>query len=332
MFERPQHELPLGTERGAKELRIEVLKTAQGLSTAIGLDRTRPVARALGRVASQAWTLNGGDADVAGGWDAFADAVFRWDAQVQDALVVQANQAAGYQLGRGLAETYWQLYPVRPADEMGSWASSLGSDRNRTLQRLALRLSVYIGPPVLAAVTPPLDAWVALAGSEQRRNADGVLTDLYRQGLRWRDLVRGERQPDDLNQPNAKDVWSDLSVYRSVVVTLRWPLAAGRRRGRRGSAGRRRRGPGQRVAGHRLEHSDQHPGRARAHQRQPLCTRQGQPHLDHRQRPPEGSAQAGAARRGPVPPDPEKAVAAARPWSRRQLVKLGSGLQRLGQS
>ena len=223
-FGRTEHELPLGIERGADELRIEVLKTAQGLSSAIGLDQKRPVAKALGRVVSLAWTRSREDADIAGSWDALADAFFTWDARIQDALVVQANLAAAYQLGRGLAETYWELHLARPADQMGSWECVLGPDRDQTLQRLALRLSPYVGSAVLAAVTSPLSAWVELAADDKRRGDASVPTALYRQGLLWRDMVRGERQSDDLDQPSATDVWNDMSLYKHAALALRGPL------------------------------------------------------------------------------------------------------------
>ena len=64
-----------------------------------------------------------------------------------------------------------------------------------------------------------------LAADASRRAADGVVTLLYRQGLLWRDLIRGERQPSDLPQPRARDVWSDLKLYRSVLGALRVPIA-----------------------------------------------------------------------------------------------------------
>lgn len=226
-FSRPVHELPLSIERSPDEIRIEILKAVQGLTTLLGLKSYSGVTRALMEVTGAAYKLNQDEADVESGWPEIADKLYRLDAQIQDTLVIQGSQAAAYQLGRGLADTYWALYPNRRQEEMGSWSNVLGQERYDALIRQALRLSPEIGPLVLAAVGGPLEQWRQLASVASRRDADGVLEALYGQGLLWRDLIRGERQPGDLKQPGAKDVWSDLGLYKSVFVTLRAPILLG---------------------------------------------------------------------------------------------------------
>ena len=106
--------------------------------------------------------------------------------------MVRASQAAAYQLGRGLADTYWALYPERPQQQMGSWSNVLGAERCGALVRQALRLSLETGPLVLAATTGPLEQWRRLAGDDARRGGEGVIMALYQQGLLWRDLIRGD--------------------------------------------------------------------------------------------------------------------------------------------
>jgi hypothetical protein len=116
---------------------------------------------------------------------------------------------------------------------MGSWTFVLGDRRRQILQRLAARLSSYLTPPVVAAIEKSLADWTALAANPTRRAQDGVDVDLYRQGLMWRDLVRGERRPQDLvlnedvEAPSTADVWKDLHLYRDAFKSLWIPLAAG---------------------------------------------------------------------------------------------------------
>ncbi len=224
-FDRPVHELPLTIERSPDEVRIETLKAVQGLIGLLGLTDNTSLSSALTTVTEAACRLNKDRADVSADWPAFANKVYRLDAQLQDALVVRGSQAAAYQLGRGLADSYWTLYPERSQDKMGSWSNVLGPERSKALVRQALRLSPETGPLVLAATTGPLEQWRQLAGDDARREGTGVIMALYQQGLLWRDLIRGERQPSDLTQPQARHVWSDLRLYRSALGALRVPIA-----------------------------------------------------------------------------------------------------------
>jgi hypothetical protein len=223
-FDRPEHELPLSVERSPYEVRIEVIEVAEGLSGALNLDPTL-----LASVRDQLDKMNAHGADRDRVWPGLADAFFRWDAATQDALALRALQAAAYQLGRGLAETYWALYPDRPETQMGSWTFLFGSSRCGAIHRSAARLSSFLGPLVIAAIDGPLVAWASFATSDSRDD-DEALPLLYTQGLLWRDLIRGERLPQDLNNdpsvPTAKDqeLWRDLRLYWNAVDTLKWPL------------------------------------------------------------------------------------------------------------
>ena len=226
-FKRPTHELPLAIERSPDEVRIEILEAVGGLAALLGLESDTGVTQAIAQITEAAHELNQDGADIDARWQDIAERFYSLDAKLQDALVVRGSQAAAYQLGRGLADTYWALFTDRPQNEMGSWTNLLGPERYDTVLRQALRLSPEIGPLVLAAIGGPLDQWRQLALDSSRRSADGAVAALYRQGLLWRDLIRGERQPSDLKQPRAREVWGDLKLYRAVFATLRAPILLG---------------------------------------------------------------------------------------------------------
>lgn len=239
-FKREDFELPLTNERSQTEIRIELFEAAEDLSRALELDPHDEHGEAiLGQIEALLERMNQKNADLQQIWTGephttgVAYRFFKWDAQIQDSLILHATQAAAYQLGRGLAETYWALHPDRPANEMGSWEFVLGQQRRATLLRLAARLSAYMDPLVLAAIDGSLRAWSDLAASADRRGQPDVQVDLFRQGLLWRDLVRGERQPadllvnKDLDVPAGADIWKDLQLYRDAVRSLMWPLIGG---------------------------------------------------------------------------------------------------------
>jgi hypothetical protein len=258
-FQRSDHELPLSNERSLTEIRIELFDAATDLSRELKLapndSQGRPLLTQI-KPLLEAMEADNADRELIWKGDpnrtspakrffrtrkdepdrsCLAYCFFKWDAQNQDDLVLNATQAAAYQLGRGLAETYWALHPERPADEMGSWQSVLGPDRRETLLRLAGRLSAYFGPLVLAAIDGSLRAWSTLATSADptRRNEPEVQPALFRQCLLWRDLIRGERQPgdlltnEDLNAPETADAWKKLKLYKLAAESLKWPLITG---------------------------------------------------------------------------------------------------------
>lgn len=78
-------------------------------------------------------------------WADLAELMWQFDAHVQDRLAaLSESRAIGYQLGRGLADTYWAL---NPGQEHGSasWSFLLGERRCGELSRLTGRLAVYMG-------------------------------------------------------------------------------------------------------------------------------------------------------------------------------------------
>lgn len=226
--------LPLASERSPAELRIELTDTVEDLSTAVGLTDAEHVTRWTAvRVCLENVENAKDPQERATQWNGAAERFYKLDAHNQDTLVLHASCAAAYQLGRGLAETYWALDPDAQAGSMGSWEAVLGAERQKALSRLAARLSPYVGQEALAAVVGPLQSWTTLASDTKARSDEDVTSDLYRQGLLWRDLVRGEQAPSDLaltkpgSAPPPAGIWSDLKLYQNALVTLRVPLVIG---------------------------------------------------------------------------------------------------------
>jgi hypothetical protein len=229
VFVRNGHELPLASERSPAEIRRELIETVDYLCPTVSLtdERTTAIWDVL-KSSLEGFEAKGVDHDAL--WPSMAHRFYELDAHIQDTLVLQASQANGYQLGRGLADTYWALQPACAPNAMGSWEFLLGPDRCATLDRLAARLTSYIGSQVLAAIDGPLESWSELAANHDRRDKSAVQADLYHQGLLWRDLIRGERSTADLQPPGktktsaTAEAWKDLGLYRTAAVSLKAPL------------------------------------------------------------------------------------------------------------
>ena len=209
-------------------MRIEIVEAVEGLSKLLDLELKIGARDAIGVMRSVTERMeNTNKTERQNQWTAVARAFYKWDAEIQDALIVPATQAAAYQLGRALAETYWALDPERSDNEMGSWAFLFGDERQRTVARLLARLSAYLDPLAIAAINHSFQAWCTLAADQTQRNTNKTRPALYRQGLLWRDLARGERQPLDLAPLSGTAAWNSVCAYRQAVETLKGPLLAG---------------------------------------------------------------------------------------------------------
>jgi len=197
---RADNALPLAAERTPVEQRIELFMVVRGLSAALGLDFPDGPSKAA-RTDQLRLLLAGLDSQPADPalWDKLTEGFYVWDSAIQDDLVLRPRLAAAYQLGRGLAETYWVLDPAitEPGDPR-TWTELLGPRRIGLLKRLAGRLSDYLDPMIVAVVGHTLDAWATVAAEPAWREHPDARLELFRQGLVWRDLVRGERRPRDL--------------------------------------------------------------------------------------------------------------------------------------
>src|SRR5713226_6495314 len=100
--------LPLANERSWKEQRIEVIRAITALSDVLKLDFPVKGKVKADQLDPTFRTLDHRATDKKA-WNTLTYRFYRWDAQIQDALIMRPSEAAAYQLGRGLAETYWAL-------------------------------------------------------------------------------------------------------------------------------------------------------------------------------------------------------------------------------
>ncbi len=217
---RPDRELPLANERTVVEQRTELIVAVKGLSGMLGLDfpidgstRTEQLDPLLDAVSSRS----------TGAWERLTSYLYTWDSQIQCTLVMRPGQAAGYQLGRGLAETYWSLDPaVSDPDDARCWLFLLGQRRQATLKRYAARLVGYLDPLVLPAISVSLESWGEVADDERWRSQPDARKQLYAQGLLWRDLIRGERKAEDLDPVPISDLLQGVKLI-SKLWSAFWP-------------------------------------------------------------------------------------------------------------
>jgi hypothetical protein len=156
-------------------------------------------------------------------WERLTSYLYAWDSQIQCMLVMRPGQAAGYQLGRGLSETYWSLHPeVTDSNDARSWQFLLGPRRQTTLKRYVGRLVGYLDPLVLPAISVSLESWGEVANDERWRNQPDTRKELYVQGLLWRDLIRGERRAEDLDPVPVSDLFQGVQLIRKLWSAF-WP-------------------------------------------------------------------------------------------------------------
>jgi hypothetical protein len=209
---RDDHVLPLGRERSWLEQTIETESVAGALAETLGLDVTldqltgggeatthasaqlKSLAKRLGR------SRTAGDGDATKScWNEVAEFLYAWDANIQDTLASDSFAvASGYQLGRGLAEIYWELDPDDAGDYTASWQRLLGNVRLTALRRLVARLSSYFEPLTATAVAASLSAWAEVARNGSTRDAPDTLAALHTQILVWHDLMITAEPPQSM--------------------------------------------------------------------------------------------------------------------------------------
>jgi hypothetical protein len=200
-----------GTERAIAALD----SCAAGIRAADGLEAAAHVC------ASAASTLQASVAADAGRvWGDLAELIWEFDAHIQDGLAaVSESLASGYQLGRGLAETYWALDPAAPADGATGWCFLLGTDRCAELSRLAGRLGSYLNQYTAPAIAGSINVWQTVADNQAWRDNKDAQPALYTQIRRWYSLIILGQDPTTLIKPT--DIIRD---YRTIFRTLRWFL------------------------------------------------------------------------------------------------------------
>jgi hypothetical protein len=158
-------------------------------------------------------------------WRDLAELIWEFDAHVQDGLAaVSETQAIAYQLGRGLAETYWALDPA-DADGSTGWNFLLGDERCSELCRLVGRLSTYLDEYTAAAIAGSVEVWKEVVKTPAwLGNTRDAQQALYRQIRRWFELLILGQDPTTLVRPGAV-----IKDYRIVLRAARlfWPQLAG---------------------------------------------------------------------------------------------------------
>lgn len=154
-------------------------------------------------------------------WADLAELIWHFDAHVQDRLAaLSASQAIGYQLGRGLADTYWALNPGQE-DGSAGWKFLLGERRCAELARLTGRLAGYMGEYTASAIAGSLEVWKTVVATPAWRGpADQAALALYNQIRRWYELIILGQDPTTLIGPAAV-----MRNYRTLarVFQLFWP-------------------------------------------------------------------------------------------------------------
>ena len=154
-------------------------------------------------------------------WAELAELIWQFDAHAQDRLAAfSESQAIGYQLGRGLADTYWALDPAEPGGSAG-WGFLLGERRCNELSRLTGRLAAYMVEYTAPAIAGSLEVWKAVVKAPpwlgDPRQADLAL---YSQIRRWFELIILSQDPTTLIGPAA--VMKDYHTLRRAL-NLFWP-------------------------------------------------------------------------------------------------------------
>jgi hypothetical protein len=160
--------------------------------------------------------------DVAGferlAWESLAELIWKFDAHIQDGLAAASEtEAIGYQVGRGLAETYWALDAGQVGGATG-WTFLLGNERCTELSRLVGRLGAYMCEYTAPAIAGSIDVWKAVAANTAWRG-DPADPALYNQIRRWYELIILGQDPTTLITP--MDIFR---AYRTIFRTLRWFL------------------------------------------------------------------------------------------------------------
>ncbi|HZD67308.1 MAG TPA: hypothetical protein VE152_14520, partial [Acidimicrobiales bacterium] len=154
---------------------------------------------------------------VTGSWDAFAKVLYAWDGEIQDGLASGASSvASGYQLGRGLAETFWALDPHAPDGDASSWTELFRPDRVTVLSRLLGRFSPYCQPVSAPAVAGSLKIWAAVAADRVWREESDAHSRLRASVRSWFSLLVLDQDPETMVKPYA---W--LKNYRTTGKIIR---------------------------------------------------------------------------------------------------------------
>lgn len=227
-----QHPLPLRSERPPTDRRVEAQGVMAELAMELGVDDSGAGGSFGKRINQEADTMatarqspTSAPDTLARQWEDFAATLWDFDSHVQDGLAAWSEtQACAYQLGRGLAETYWALDPFETRQAQG-WTFLLGERRCAELSRLVGRLSAYLGTYTGSAVVGSIEIWREFAKTavftrnqpDAARAAQDALRDQIR---RWYELIVLGQDPTTLIKP-----FGVISNFRTFKQAFRqfWP-------------------------------------------------------------------------------------------------------------
>jgi hypothetical protein len=220
--------LPLRIERTATERRIEAQGVLAALTRDFSVDEDGDGGSYGQRLDEQAFLLaksraqHNPPAEPCPQWIALAELLWDLDAHIQDELTAMSEiQACGYQLGRGLAETYWALDPTQATGARG-WTFLLGEPRCKELSRLVGRLSAYMNTYTAPAVAGSIEIWKNFANSDEpdKTSAQEALRNQIR---RWYELIVLGQDSTTMIRP-----YDAIRSFRPLGRAIRqfWPQVA----------------------------------------------------------------------------------------------------------
>jgi hypothetical protein len=230
--------LPLRIERTSTERRIEAQGVLAGLAKEFLVDDDggggsygKRVDQDGYRLAAARKSPKTAPAALVVQWKELAEVLWDFDAHIQDVLTAASEiQACAYQLGRGLAETYWALDPFETGTAHG-WAFLFGNRRCAELSRLVGRLSAYLNTYTGSAIVGSIEIWKVFAREAvfdkdqaaqelAARSAQDAVRDQVR---RWYELIVLAQDPTTLIKP-----FDVLGNFRTVKQAVRqfWPQVA----------------------------------------------------------------------------------------------------------
>jgi len=230
--------LPLRVERTATERRIEAQGVLTELAIRLYVDEDGHGGSYGKRVDQDACHLdksrhapNQQQSVLDQQWKDLAEVLWDFDAHIQDELTARSEiQACAYQLGRGLAETYWALDPFESGQAHG-WTFLLGERRCAELGRLIGRISAYLNIYTGSAVVGSIEIWKEFARGaafdakdpEQVKSAMAAQEAMHGQIRRWYELIVLGQDPTTLIRPF--DMLSSVRMLKQAVRQF-WPQVA----------------------------------------------------------------------------------------------------------
>jgi hypothetical protein len=260
--QRGDFDLPLRLERSWTELRIEaqtvMYELAKKLARAnLGNDtRTVTQTRRIEILCRCLWRAHkrSNEPSQKSTWGLLSKDLFAFDKGIQDLLTSFSDtQACGYQLGRGLAEAYWELdlglttpaavpqdapqlgriarwfaerkarkdqaeafkaQEAVPPQTWHEWTFLLGESRSFELSRLVGRLSAYFNLYTAPAVAGSLSAWEEVASNPAWRTVAKRPPRVTKK--HWWTPWRKDPDPDEADPVGAHDYVRDVCLYRQI--------------------------------------------------------------------------------------------------------------------